>query len=364
MANKAILYQQQIADDGGGWKYFAPMLHIDDDDLDPYEYRLLGHYRRVCGVNGGKCSESVETTAAKTKMSVGKVSQVRRRLCTLKRINLTEGGNNSIIVTLRDCWLENILRYTPSSDETSLHQVKADSDKPSSGEGSLHVVKQRTTSIEQPDNKQPEKQNTLRAPRADAPTSDVQETTHPAPIPTSAVETPSIPEAVSPAAPETPKPTEPKKPNLYEYAAGFAWANEGLGKAMLGQLLGTAKKGERAEYKLDTPATPEEIMGWHFWHKHKYGAEEWKKFLPRAAEKVKLSWDEFRADNRWYQVAVDRGASELEKQFAPPEPEVQRPQLSDEERAANVARYQQMLKEFSAKLYVDFSKEPQDKKAS
>lgn len=116
---------QHIADDGGGWKYFAPMLHIDDDDLDPYQYRLLGHYRRVCGTNGGRCEEGLTATAQKTRMSRGKASQVRRQLAKLGRITLTEGSNDSVVVTLRDCWRENILRYTSSSssDEQGVHHM-------------------------------------------------------------------------------------------------------------------------------------------------------------------------------------------------------------------------------------------------
>lgn len=116
---------QHIADDGGGWKYFAPMLHIDDDDLDPYQYRLLGHYRRVCGTNGGRCEEGLTATAQKTRMSRGKASQVRRQLAKLGRITLTEGSNDSVVVTLRDCWRENVLRYTSSSssDEQGVHHM-------------------------------------------------------------------------------------------------------------------------------------------------------------------------------------------------------------------------------------------------
>lgn len=289
MANKAILYPQQIADDGGGWKYFAPMLHIDDDDLDPYEYRLLGHYRRVCGVNGGKCSESVETTAAKTKMSVGKVSQIRRRLCALKRINLTEGGNNSIIVTLRDCWLENILRYTPSSDETSLHQVKADSDKPSSGEGSLHVVKQRTTSIEKPDNKQPEKENTLSDVPSDAP-----------PV----------------SEPSSEKKAERQKNPLQEAVCFAFYLKPGGYAGKLGKWL-TGGDVEGEEYQrnpIEEPATPEEIIGWRLWLEDKYeDVDKAKRFRPQKIKGIRESFEDHFRGAADHEKWLKKGAKQLDR---------------------------------------------------
>lgn len=49
--------------------------YLDDVGLDAYQTRLLLHYWRV-----GVCWESVETTAAKCKMSMGKVSQTRKWL--------------------------------------------------------------------------------------------------------------------------------------------------------------------------------------------------------------------------------------------------------------------------------------------
>lgn len=143
---------QIVQDEGGLWKYFAPMLHIDDDDLDPYQYRLLGHYRRVCGVNGD-CTESIRKTADKTRMSTGKVSTVRRELVKLGRIRVEEKPDG-IRVTLRDCWVENITRYQSCSpdeqsdeDETrSPHEQERSPDEQPVHHmnGGVHLVKQRT----------------------------------------------------------------------------------------------------------------------------------------------------------------------------------------------------------------------------
>lgn len=56
-------------------QYFHIMLNAYDDHLDPYEYRLMGHYTRV-----GTCFQTTRTIAEKTGMSIGKVSQVRKSL--------------------------------------------------------------------------------------------------------------------------------------------------------------------------------------------------------------------------------------------------------------------------------------------
>ena len=62
---------QQIDNEAPFSKYFTMMLNMADDDLNPYEYRLLAHYVRI----GGDVYETTKTTAMKTKMSSGKVSQ-------------------------------------------------------------------------------------------------------------------------------------------------------------------------------------------------------------------------------------------------------------------------------------------------
>ena len=92
------------------YAFYAMIPHMDDDDLDPYEYRLLGHYRRVCGVNGNICTQSTRTLAEKTKMSTGKVTQARQSLAAKGRINLAY-TKKTIRVTLIDRWQENIERY-------------------------------------------------------------------------------------------------------------------------------------------------------------------------------------------------------------------------------------------------------------
>lgn len=104
--------RQQVTDLGSSGKYFALMLHIDDDDLDPYEYRLLGHYRRVCGATNKPCFESTLTTAKITRMSDDKVRATRKRLESLGRIIVDEQSGSTTKVTVCDLMAENVERYS------------------------------------------------------------------------------------------------------------------------------------------------------------------------------------------------------------------------------------------------------------
>jgi hypothetical protein len=123
---------QTITDQTDIRKYFSMIEHLADDELDPYEYRLLGHYKRVCGENGGTCTEGIRTTADKCKMSQGKASEVRQALHNKGWINLdikkdeTPEGKTVYIganVTLKDRWLENLKAYAKEgSDGCSPHE--------------------------------------------------------------------------------------------------------------------------------------------------------------------------------------------------------------------------------------------------
>lgn len=118
----------EIKDDGVTDRYFHVMLNMADDELDPYEYRLLGHYRRVCGAKNIPCTESTRTTAERCKMSAGKVSETRAALAAAGWIWISDEGNRTV-VTLVDRMPENVARY--SGDNRSLHEH-------SSGERSSH----------------------------------------------------------------------------------------------------------------------------------------------------------------------------------------------------------------------------------
>ena len=130
----------QIRDKQG--KYFTIMLNMADDELDPYQYRLLAHYVRV-----GTCWQSVRTTAAACKMSVGKVVATRQELARLGYIALAEHISGTYQVTILDRMVENTARYQPSADERT---VQVANDSVQVANDSVHQVKQRRTREQKP----------------------------------------------------------------------------------------------------------------------------------------------------------------------------------------------------------------------
>lgn len=113
-------------DFGPTGKYFHIVLNMADDDLDPFEYRLLGHYKRVCGISGS-CYESIETTAKICKMSVAKARQTRRALKRLGYVSFNDNTNGRPVdVDLIDRMEENIKRYlTPIKNVTPIESDRA-----------------------------------------------------------------------------------------------------------------------------------------------------------------------------------------------------------------------------------------------
>lgn len=102
---------QAIRDDGDLRKYRTELPNMVDDEMDPYQYRLYGHYKRVCGANGGECYESVRTTAEKTKMSNEKVISTRQWLADNGWIALDTGTKGTYRIAIIDRWEENFTRY-------------------------------------------------------------------------------------------------------------------------------------------------------------------------------------------------------------------------------------------------------------
>src|SRR5512139_2733246 len=108
MIGKGYDEPQQIEDASDLRKYRIELPNLyDDAGLDPYEFRLLAHYKRV-----GTCTESTRTTGRKCKMSLGQVSAKRASLhdkgfivMTVVPLKDTESYSYSIVVT--DRWKEN-----------------------------------------------------------------------------------------------------------------------------------------------------------------------------------------------------------------------------------------------------------------
>lgn len=135
--------KQELADSGNPNKYFHILLNMADDDLDPYQYRLLGHYRRVCGESGA-CWESTRTTAKICKMSAGKVSSTRRELAECGYLNIEYRGDETCRITLIDRMSENIERYSKRSPDEHVHSMNASVHEVNNP---VHEVKQRRTTV-------------------------------------------------------------------------------------------------------------------------------------------------------------------------------------------------------------------------
>lgn len=103
--------EQEIRSDAKN--YFTMLPNMADDDLPVYEFRLYAHYARVCG-QGGKCTETVRTTATRLGISTGSVTQIRQKLAErnyIKLIRRKVRNFERVDVVLSDLWPENINRY-------------------------------------------------------------------------------------------------------------------------------------------------------------------------------------------------------------------------------------------------------------
>jgi hypothetical protein len=113
--------------DGWQGKYFHVMLNMADDDLGPFEYRLLGHYIRVCGAESdGICFQSVRNIAQATQMSIPKVIEARKTLQAAGWIRVVEQSNKSHRITVVDRMEENIKRYVDQKTERNDLQANGD----------------------------------------------------------------------------------------------------------------------------------------------------------------------------------------------------------------------------------------------
>jgi len=138
--------EQVICDLSDLRKYRTELPNLyDDADMTVYEYRLLGHYKRV-----GICTESLETTAKKCQMSEGKASQARQSLADKGFVSLQKVQMDAMryryIVRVVDRWIENFARYSGLSLEEIAEQIKKASASPheagaSPGEGKKELIK-------------------------------------------------------------------------------------------------------------------------------------------------------------------------------------------------------------------------------
>ncbi len=142
MSNPAPAPEGQIIiDETDLRKYRIELPNLcDDAELDPFEFRLLTHYKRV-----GKCTESLETTAKKCCMSEGKASQARQSLAdkgwiSLQRVEMDK-TRYRFIVRVVDRWIENFARYSGLTQEEIIEQLKKGSASPREASPSPHEGK-------------------------------------------------------------------------------------------------------------------------------------------------------------------------------------------------------------------------------
>lgn len=117
-----------IHDESPARKYFTQMLNMAEDDLDPFQYRLLAHYIRWAG-DGLPYPESIRQTASATKMGVNKVQSTLDELSQLGYLEIyrptQQEARNGATITVKvlDRWLENINRYQRKPVSNSIHPV-------------------------------------------------------------------------------------------------------------------------------------------------------------------------------------------------------------------------------------------------
>jgi DnaD/phage-associated family protein len=122
MFGKGYDIQQDIADESDLRKYRIELPNLyDDADLDPYEFRLLAHYKRV-----GRCTEGTRTTAKKCHMSAAQVSERRKSLhdkgfIVMQKVTISEKEYSYKIVVV-DKWQENFLKYSTRSHSERVSQ--------------------------------------------------------------------------------------------------------------------------------------------------------------------------------------------------------------------------------------------------
>lgn len=119
---------QSIRFESAANRYNHTMPNMAEDDLDPFEYRLLGHYIRAAS-ECGDVPESIRDTAAACKMSINTVRKARLSLVEHGYIEVQEFTADEyhlgqpVIVTVLDRHVENALRYAPEAVSDLTHPV-------------------------------------------------------------------------------------------------------------------------------------------------------------------------------------------------------------------------------------------------
>jgi len=110
---------QSFVSDPNERAFFAIIPHIADDDLNLYEYRLYGHYVKVCGMCRGVCEQSVREMADKLGMGPNKLMESRDslrdkgyiRFVRVGKASASVGEGATYAISIVSKWTENMNRY-------------------------------------------------------------------------------------------------------------------------------------------------------------------------------------------------------------------------------------------------------------
>ncbi len=322
----------EFRNDGSLLKYQHTLPNMAEDELDPFQYRLLGHYIRR--YNDGKPHrEGIRETAEVCQMSIGKVRSTRKELAEFGYIAFapaTEAERRQGIagtITVVDRWLENMQRF-------SNHEGKG---VQNSTQGGVQ------NSI---DKREGEKTSTKDLPSDDGngaegekpettPSKQVSEANAPEPpVPTP----PLSPEVTPPLSPEV---TPPLSPEVTPYKAMFSAvclhvfgitfdmqpdederSRIGLIASWLSGNLTKEMKSRNAT-QLSKPALPEHVKRFTDWYHAKYKTAE----TPRDLERFSEHWRAFGSEMATRAAAVRKAEVERQQKaddLPPPETEAER----------------------------------------
>lgn len=272
-------------------KYFHQMLNMADDDLNPYEYRLLGHYIRVCG-GSGKCWEAAKTTASICQMSKPKMLKTRKALEDRGYIRVeTSGGGRkrTTRITIVDRMMDNIQRYTSEAPPKTVNDIDSST---GNGKGDLQFTPETVNDIDSlapktvndvaTKKKKDFKKNQQDEEEPLLPGGKTEGTSTPDPVPdddplpeqpvvtTPLQETPDdSPNPVPEPDPETPS---PRNPSALQLVVAHVWDLPPGGRVntLITQLVGNAKKGKRKEWAIEEPMTTVEVLAFGMWWRNLY----------------------------------------------------------------------------------------------
>lgn len=109
------------------YRYFTMIPNMAEDDLDPFEYRLLAHFVRWAG-QGGTENKSLRQIAEATRISVTKVRATLKALADKGYIEVrtpneaARRARQSTTITVLDVWGTNIARYAKKATVPDLAQ--------------------------------------------------------------------------------------------------------------------------------------------------------------------------------------------------------------------------------------------------